>query len=189
MLLSSKMEKIKSSALRSPPSSGSARHLLPQAGEVRPHPASGRRAYASARREKGSSTGLPLVEESRDPIFENPALLRTARRPLSLHPHPTPPITTAESEGVVQPHRHAPHRDFWTPAVALVAPGQQFRRELAAHRRRELPSTQRVANRLRVVAPRRIGTLSAFGPGLEPRNPRRVTLGRHPHPRPDSPLA
>src|SRR3546814_19546607 len=93
--------------------------------------------------------GLPPVEERRDPIFENPALLRTDRRPLSLHPHPTPPITTAESEGVVQPHRHAPHRDFRTPAVALVAPGQQFRRELADHRRRELPSPQRVATHLR----------------------------------------
>src|SRR3546814_1965722 len=33
MLPSSKMEKIKSSSLRSPPSSGAARHLLPQAGE------------------------------------------------------------------------------------------------------------------------------------------------------------
>src|SRR3546814_6049452 len=53
MLLSSKMEKIKSSSLRSPPSSGAARHLLPQAGEGLPHPASGRRASSSGRREKG----------------------------------------------------------------------------------------------------------------------------------------
>src|SRR3546814_3306066 len=113
-------------------------------------------------------------------MFENPALLRTARRPLSLHPHPTPPITTAESEGVVQPHRHAPHRDFWTPAVALVAPGQQFRRELADHRRRELPSPQRVANRLRVVAHRRTGTLRAFGRGMERRNPGHATVRRPP---------
>src|SRR3546814_17450119 len=80
-------------------------------------------------------------------MFENPALLRTARRPLSLHPHPTPPITTAASEGVVQPHRHAPPRDFWTPAVALVAPGQQFRRELEDPRRRDTPSPRRAANR------------------------------------------
>src|SRR3546814_2978316 len=109
-----------------------------------------------------------------------PTSALTARRPLSLLPHPTPPITTAESEGVVQPHRHAPLRVFWTPAVALVAPGQQFRRELADHRRRELPSPQRVANRLRVVAHRRIGTLSAFGRGMERRNPGHVTVGRPP---------
>src|SRR3546814_3706893 len=44
MLPSSKMEKIRSSSLRSPPSSGAARHLLPQAGEGLPHPAGGRRA-------------------------------------------------------------------------------------------------------------------------------------------------
>src|SRR3546814_14048524 len=99
-------------------------------------------------------------------MFENPALLRTARRPLSLHPHPTPPITTAESEGVVQPHRHAPHRDFWTPAVALVAPGQQFRPDLAAHRRRALPHPQRLPHPLRGGAHHRPGPLSAYGRGM-----------------------
>src|SRR3546814_9195381 len=44
MLPSSKMEKIGSSSLRSPPSSGAARHLLPQAGEGLPHPAGDRKS-------------------------------------------------------------------------------------------------------------------------------------------------
>src|SRR3546814_15162365 len=116
MLPSSKMEKIRSSSLRSPPSSGAARHLLPQAGEGLPHPAGGRRAdrQVSRRWEKGvgswdiSPLG-PVQRLPRRPRDLRRQLRRGRRRQvftkLRVHPPPLgdPRIGPPPAPGPQQP--------------------------------------------------------------------------------------